>query len=270
MRKPITAVIILAVTAALLYFAYTHLAASYVAEGQAAEALAAAGADVETEPADVGLVQWLVGERNCIRIVGLSARRLENADAMLAQTAGCAHLQRVQLEQTDVSDQGLKALANKTALESLEILGSVRRPSQVTDEGVAHLAGLSNLERLALTDAQVTDKSLHTIAQFKQLRNLSLHRTAITGDNLEKLAQLPKLKWLHLNGTPVTDESMRAASKLATLEHLSLTNTSLTDAAIKYLSQLRHLDRLSIGGTNITDRGRDRLKTALGGVIIDF
>jgi hypothetical protein len=269
-RKLIVTAITLAVVLGAIFVGYGYVTAPYVIEGRAAEALAAAGADVETVPVDAGLVQWLVGERNCVRVVGISARRLKNTDDMLAETAVCEHLQRVQLENTDVSDQGLKTLADKTELESLEILGSKRIPSRLTDEGVGQLAHLSKLQRLAVTDAQVTDKSLTIIATFPQLRNLSLHRTAITGENLDKLAELPKLKWLHLNGTRVTDDSMRAAAALKGLEHLSLTNTGISDSAIEHLRQLRHLDRLSIGGTRISDEGREQLKTSLRGVIIDF
>lgn len=50
------------------------------------------------------------------------------------------------------------------------------RASEVTDAGVAHLAGLDKLKEFHLRESQITDDSLRTLARLPALENMTLQR----------------------------------------------------------------------------------------------
>ncbi len=65
--------------------------------------------------------------------------------------------------------------------------------TQITDAGLAHLAGLTQLRDLCLQGTQITDAGLKHLAGLTQLRELHLENTQIMDDGVKKLRQaLPK------------------------------------------------------------------------------
>jgi Leucine-rich repeat (LRR) protein len=83
-------------------------------------------------------------------------------------------------------------------------------PWQITDAGLAHLAGLNQLQWLNLDRTQITDGGLAGIAGLTQLQSLNLDRTQITDAGLAHLAGLTQLRDLRLRNNPqVTDEGVK-------------------------------------------------------------
>ena len=109
---------------------------------------------------------------------------------------------------------------------------------KVTDAGLKHLKGLSNLRHLGL-GSQVTDAGL------KHLKGLT------------------KLRELYLSGTQVTDAGLEHLKGLTGLNHLNLDNTKVTDAGLEHLKGLSNLRSLSLGRTPVTGAGVNELKKAL-------
>ena len=70
-----------------------------------------------------------------------------------------------------------------------------RERTRVGDEGVAHLAGLVNLEYLNLYGTKVTDKSLIHLTGLKKLRHLYIWQTGVTDQGVARLEKaLPQLE----------------------------------------------------------------------------
>jgi hypothetical protein len=79
----------------------------------------------------------------------------------------------------------------------------------VTDAGMVHLNGLTNLQFLFLGFPQITDAGLVHLKGLTNLRSLSLDCPRITDAGLEHLAGFTQLEELSLSDTQVTDESVK-------------------------------------------------------------
>ena len=80
---------------------------------------------------------------------------------------------------------------------------------QVTDAGLEHLKGLTQLQWLCLSNTQVTDGGLAHLKGLTQLQNLLLDNTQVTDAGLEHLKGLTQLQHLLLFNTQVTDEGVK-------------------------------------------------------------
>ncbi len=108
----------------------------------------------------------------------------------------------LELAETDFGDRGMAAIARVPRLAKLNLW-----LTQVTDAGVAELAGKTSLTHLNLDNCPaVTDASIDAIATLNQLEFLHLGKTSVTGARLAELAALPKLAKVHLTGLDVSDE----------------------------------------------------------------
>lgn len=108
-------------------------------------------------------------------------------------------------------DQQLAVLAPMAlALQTLD-LGE----TGVTDNGLRALGEMKNLRRLSLDRTAVTDAGLAHLASLKNLEYLNLHTTAVTDAGLAQLAPLSRLRSLYLWQTKVTPAAAEAlGSKL--------------------------------------------------------
>ena len=84
--------------------------------------------------------------------------------------------------------------------------------TQVTDKGLAHVAGMPNLTRLHLENTQVGDGGLEALKGLTKLEYLNLYGTQVTDAGLEKLSGIKSLKKLFVWQSKVTDAG---AAKLA-------------------------------------------------------
>jgi hypothetical protein len=66
--------------------------------------------------------------------------------------------------------------------------------TNITDQYLAHLKGLPNLEYLNLYDTQITDKGLAQLASLKKLKSLYLWQTQVSPEGVQNLQkQIPGL-----------------------------------------------------------------------------
>ena len=82
-------------------------------------------------------------------------------------------------------------------------------PPSVTDAGLEHLKGLSQLQSLTLEGTQVTDAGLKRLTGLTQFRTLDLNETRVTDAALVHLKGLTKLSELDLHNTKVTNEGVK-------------------------------------------------------------
>ena len=89
--------------------------------------------------------------------------------------------------------------------ERRKVTGLHLSVSDITNDGLAHLAGLENLQWLDLMNTQVGDAGLAQLARLKNLQWLNLSDTQVGDAGLAHLTGLKNLQRLHLINTQVTD-----------------------------------------------------------------
>lgn len=133
----------------------------------------------------------------------------------------------------------------------------------ITDAGVARLGKLP-LEDFTLYQCpNVTDTGLAVLAGYKGLRRLALSDTGVNGAALEKLPHPEKLISLGMAQSPITDAQVVHLAKMTNLKKLNLSETELTDAAVDTLVKLTSLEQLTLTQTRISESGVERLRKAL-------
>jgi hypothetical protein len=131
-------------------------------------------------------------------LVRLALAGVRGADAVLAGLDRLPHLARLELQRSDVTDEGLKHVAACPGLVALDLWSTA-----VTDAGLARLETLGELETLRLDHCQgITDVGLATVARLTTLRALHLDQCrSITGKGLARLAALENLETLYLRAS---------------------------------------------------------------------
>ena len=169
-----------------------------------------------------------------------------------------------------VAEWDYKASAQPAWLRKVlgdDFFGSVGRVylqrTKVTDTGLEHLKGLSQLQSLMLDNTHVTDAGLKNLEGLSQLQSLGLDGTNVTDAGLENLKGLSQLQYLDLGGAPVTDAGLEHLKGLAKLQTLDLWRTRGTDAGLEHLRGLTQLQTLCLYNTKVTDAGVKRLRQAL-------
>ena len=137
------------------------------------------------------------------------------------------------------------------------------RDTQVNDEQLFHIRGLTGLHDLGLGHTPVGDAGLRHIRDMAAIRELYLASTKITSDGLRHLARLNSLRALALNDTAIGDEALKGIEGLSKLRRLWIKGTRVTDACIASLKTLGGLNRLDIRETAMTEQGLENLKKSL-------
>jgi hypothetical protein len=194
------------------------------------------------------------------RVIGASFKGIDANDQALAlasQLPGIRTIVLVALPENRLTDNGLAPLAKLPNLELLGIYGN-----RITDQGVVHIQQLPSLRALAL-NTDVGDAALAKLSSLPRLENLDLTQSRITDASLAHLKSLPSLSTLILNGTAVTNAGVEQLAEIKTLQHLYLGNTAIDDAAVASLQRMDQLALLVIRDTRITASGIAALQAAL-------
>jgi hypothetical protein len=85
--------------------------------------------------------------------------------------------------------------------------------SDVNDEGLAKVKGLTKLKQLSVANTKITDKGLENLKGLTQLETLDLHGTGIGDEGIAYLKGLPALGVVNLKGTKVTDKGVEELRK---------------------------------------------------------
>ena len=114
-----------------------------------------------------------------------------------------------------------------------------------------------------LSGLSVTDGGLEHLKGLTELRTLDIGLVHVTGTGLENLRGMGRLHELNLSFTPLTDAGLENVKALTQLKTLDVRNTYVTDAGLDYLKGLTQLQTLQLKGTKVTDEGVKSLQQAL-------
>jgi beta-lactamase regulating signal transducer with metallopeptidase domain/Leucine-rich repeat (LRR) protein len=196
----------------------------------------------------------LLREMSQSSVPGLRLVRATDSDVKhLADLPGLCYLD---LMHTEVTDAGLAYLAGLTQLQYLNL----QEITNITDAGLEHLKGLTKLEDLRLYRVAITDVGLEHLKGLTGLRRLDLIGTKVTDAGLANLKVLNGLQDLSLSGPGITDAGLVHLKGLAALQDLDLDGTQVTDAGLVHLKGLTTLQGLDLTGTKVTDVGLAHLQ----------
>lgn len=172
------------------------------------------------------------------------------ADAEMVYIAALPELESLDLNRTEVTDQGVAQIRGMPKLSSLGLC------PRCTDAVIAHLETLPRLRQLRFPPtAAITPEGVQQIGQLTKLTMLSLPwGSGLTEDSLGRLKELTQLIHLGLSDR-VTDRGMAYLRQFAHLRFLQIGNcTRVTDAGLRHAAELRELQAISLP-PRITDRG---------------
>jgi hypothetical protein len=157
-----------------------------------------------------------------LREVHLSNGQL--SDDSLAVFGLLPELRVLSLQGNSFADEGLKHLSGRKQLRVLH-LGMSRRP--ISDAGVRHLSGLTDLEALDLQRATLSDAAVDALKNMKQLRTLHINGPAITDASVEHLLAMTKLRQLMVNNTSLTQKGIERLMSLADLKMFAISSSAI-------------------------------------------
>ncbi|XP_061093494.1 uncharacterized protein si:ch73-173p19.1 isoform X1 [Conger conger] len=151
-----------------------------------------------------------------------------------------------------VTNSGLGFLSRLSLLSELDLTDY----THVTDQGTAHLASMTRLKKLSLSNTMVTDRGLLPLCSLQELLELCLDRTAVTSRGVAACVTcLPQLQVLGLASTQVGDSVVRRGLlHCKQLVKLNLSRTRITDHGLKFLRQMA-LSQVNLDWTGVTLSG---------------
>jgi hypothetical protein len=161
------------------------------------------------------------------------------------------------LQQTRVSDRGLRHLQKLPILEQISLVaragpaGSCLPLNQITDSGMVYL-NIPKLTRLNLSGLPITDAGLNALAGLPNLERLHLSRTKVRGPGLSRLKSLPNLDVLELDDSAMTDEGLTHLAGASNLHILRLDGVPITAAGLEHLLTLPDLKLLGLKRTRLS------------------
>jgi hypothetical protein len=165
-------------------------------------------------------------------------------------------------EATGLKPEDFCAIGQLRRLETL----SIGRAQCLTDDKLALLKDLDEVQRVTFESARLTDEGFRHMAGWKGLRQLTFYHLInpgkFTGAGLAHLAALPNLEKFACGGSSFTDAGMQACSNLTRLTDLRIWHTPATDAGVAYLAKLPALRNLKLGAQwtpRITDAALPQL-----------
>jgi len=125
---------------------------------------------------------------------------------------------------------------------AVEVPAKGRIQLEIEKESRVDLGSLGRTEMAAIasvdaSDSKVSDDDLALIAALKNLQELDLTNTGVTDAGLQHLTRMRSLEKLWLDGTKVTDQGLNALKQLPNLIKVSFTSTEVSDSSIISLKE---------------------------------
>jgi internalin A len=168
---------------------------------------------------------------------------------------------RVWLDKTQVSDADLRVVSKLRHTRSLSL-----NWTDISDEGLASIHGISELTYLGLCKTKVTSEGIRLLPQQLTGCTLVLAETSVGDD---ALSDLSGCEMLNLDETHITSHGIQELADSKTLSNLAIQHTAVDDAAVPFLAQIKSLTWLHISGTRISGEGLISLRSALPQCRID-
>jgi len=191
----------------------------------------------------------------------LWVRRLELHDVVtgndLAKLEGLSRLDDLGYLDLNTDNAGLARLERMHETQLLHLRGPT-----VTEDGMLHLSGLTNMRALDIELIPVSGRVLTGLAGMKSLYELKLRHTGVTDDALRQLPVLPTLAIIYLSESDLTGAGLEGLAAAPSLAVVGLNGTRITDEGLRHLPSLPALMTLELKGNQLTGSGLGALVRA--------
>lgn len=168
-------------------------------------------------------------------------------------------LEKVNLGNTKISDQGLMHLKTLVNLKELNL-----DRTGITDRGLLALAPIHSLNRVSLVDVPIGDEGLKALVKSNShLEYVNLAGTRVSDTGLAILTDLKNLKKVTLPNDS-SDEGLWGIANITSLETVAANGARLTANGIKALTNLENLKSLELEKARLTDEAMDAMITLSG------
>jgi Leucine-rich repeat (LRR) protein len=191
----------------------------------------------------------------CNRQPSAAAEKPEASFAEQAALVRTGEIERIQLDNTPLTNEDLASVAGLTNLRELLIDDP---HSRITAAGIQHLANLPKLTHLRIR-GRMDEATLAAIAKLTTLQVLNVPQTTCDDAALRHLESLPHLEQLRFGSPHITDAGMQTLRGLKALKRLHLIDVPITDVGLAKLAEIEQLESLYIDGSAITDAGLEAL-----------
>jgi len=158
----------------------------------------------------------------------------------------------VDLTSAWITDDDLAKIAQLKQLQKLNL-----SHTKITDLGLEHLRPLQNVTYLNCFYCEyVSDGGIAFLKQWENLEYLNLRGTEVTSRVFEHLVKMKKLKTLDVGFSRVNDDGFDALASLEELSELHIGGDKMTGLALPLLRLLPSLKHLDVNGSQRTDSGR--------------
>jgi len=172
-----------------------------------------------------------------------SIETLRTAGAKLTETKGA-------VTGCEIADAATITIEQLQLLAQLPQLKSLSFGKGLSDEMLAKLPPLTDLENFSSNASTATDDGIKALARYKKLRSIALFHPGkqFSGSGLAALAELPQLDRLTVAGSLAFDDSgMAAVGQLPHLQNFRTWHTGVTNEGLKKLASLPKLESLVVG-----------------------
>ncbi len=177
-----------------------------------------------------------------------------DTDAALQWMPKFPRLKRLFLKEGQATDQSMRFVAELPELEIFFVWDA----RKLADAGTQHLARLTKLKSVHISNSPVSDGTLKVFGGLPNLEKLSLQGNHFTDAGVPYLSNLKSLKslWIGHGKGKLTEKIAPDLAKLTNLEELDLQRIPLTDEGVEKLKTLTKLRQLYLHG-----HGRDEDRT---------
>jgi len=183
--------------------------------------------------------------------------------AGLAEICRIPSLQRLYLNDLDVSGEGLSQLSEAKRLRMLALRGSV-----FNDSTVALIHELSSVNELQLVGTSISDEGLRSIAEMPNLSSLFVSISPITDSQVGVISEMSSLQCLDLCGVGLNDEHLLQLARLPSIKYLQLCNNPISDEGLRTIEKMKQLVWLDLRDTLVSEDGKERLRQVRPGIEI--
>ena len=175
--------------------------------------------------------------------------------AALASLSTLEHLERLEINLTELSGNELAALQSLPRLRDLRLMAA----HGVSLSGWEAIGKLITLRSLEVGGSSLTDEALRSIGKLENLETLYVDRTPLDGSGLVHLRALSLLRTFTADGSGIQSRNLVHLRDLPALEEVHLALVPVLPEGLAHLAHIPRLTRLTFYESLSSSEGLDQL-----------
>lgn len=163
-----------------------------------------------------------------------------------------------------ITDETLASLARVSNIDRIKHLSCYR--TSITDTGLEQLAALPNLQMIDIFGTQATGTGLQILKNHEKLISLRFQKSKVTREGIQTIAELQQLSSLEVSLTLLEEEAFQPLAAMKKLRYIGLEGTNISARAVGWLKELQNLRGVNVANTFISKDGVRQLRREISGI----